>query len=182
MINLIEDILLSNVMIFLGMGAALLLVTGWAFRMREFPGYILGWLVGLFFMVVLSIMLPVPDPAFVAADYSGGLDFFGLILGSGLGLSTGFGIMMLVRLGSPTGNGSSAIGRALTVALLVAITLIASYLMLTSTLTTRMSIAVFVLTFGIGALVNYIFSRGVTPSIDPRPSIRNFRDNYFRNE
>ncbi len=179
MIDLIQDVLLSNVMIFIAMVGALALVTGWAFRMREFPGYILGWLVGLFFMVALSVILPAPDPILAEAQYSEGLNFFGLILGSGLGLTMGFGVLMLARFGASS-TGSARVGRSLTVALLVAITLIASYLMLVSTLTTRMSIAVFVLTFGIGAMVNYIFSRGMTEGDASRLSVRNFRDNFPR--
>lgn len=179
MIDLIQDILLSNVVIFIGMVGALLIVTGWAFRIREFPGYILGWLVGLFFMVALSVILPTPDPVIAEAQYSEGLNFFGLILGSGLGMTLGFGVLMLARFGASS-TGSARVGRALTVALLVAITLIASYLMLVSTLATRMSIAVFVLTFGIGATVNYIFSRGMTEGEFGKLSIRNFRDNFPR--
>jgi hypothetical protein len=179
MFDLIQELLLSNVMIFMAMIVALALVTGWAFRLREIPGYILGWLVGLFFMVALSVMLPAAEPIDAEAQYSEGLNFFGLIIGSGLGLGLGFGVMLLARFGTAS-TGSARVGRSLTVALLVAITLIASYIMLVSTLATRMSIAVFVLTFGIGATVNYIFSRGMTEGDYSRFSVRNFRDNFPR--
>jgi hypothetical protein len=153
------NIVLSNVVIFIVMGIVLVMLTNWALRLREFPGYILGWLVGIFIIILMSVLspsaeVPITDPL-VSAPVE--LTFLGLIIPSFIGLILGIGVLTLVRFGS---NTPSRIGRAITIAVLVTITLVSAYLMLQSALSGRLSIAIFLLTFGIGALVHYIFTRG----------------------
>jgi multisubunit Na+/H+ antiporter MnhE subunit len=101
-----------------------------------------------------SAEVPITDPL-VSAPVE--LTFLGLIIPSFIGLILGIGVLTLVRFGS---NTPSRIGRAITIAVLVTITLVSAYLMLQSALSGRLSIAIFLLTFGIGALVHYIFTRG----------------------
>jgi hypothetical protein len=153
------NIVLSNVVIFIIMGIVLVMLTNWALRLREIPGYILGWLTGIFIIILLSVLSPsaevvITDPM-VSAPIE--LTFLGVIIPSFIGLVLGVSVLSLVRFGS---NTASRIGRALTIAVLVAITLISAYLMLQLALAGRLSIAIFLLTFGIGALIHYIFRRG----------------------
>lgn len=154
------NVVLSNVVIFIVMGIVLVMLTNWALRLREIPGYILGWLVGIFIIILMTVLspssqVPVTDPG-VSAPVE--LSFLGVIIPSFIGLVLGVGVLSLVRFG---GNTPSRIGRALTIAVLVTITLVSAYLMLQSFLAGRLSIAIFLLTFGIGALIHYIFTRGL---------------------
>ena len=143
-------------MIFLLMGVALLIITGWALSLREMPGYLLGWLVGIFLIIVIGTLaqpqMPMEDPNFVVT-----LSFFGIVLPSAFGLALGFGVLLAARVG---GGSSSRVARALTVAVLVSFTLVTSYLLLLSAPAFRIMLAIFALTFAIGALFNYILMRG----------------------
>lgn len=153
------NIVLSNVVIFIVMIIVLAMLTNWALRLREIPGYILGWLVGIFIIILMSISsptgaVPITDPTISAPIQ---LTFLGVIIPSFIGLILGIGVLALVRFGN---NTPSRIGRALTISVLLTITLVSAYLMLQSMLAARLSIAIFLLTFGIGALIHYIFTRG----------------------
>src|SRR5262249_45165451 len=135
--------------------------------LREGAGYILGWLIGIFLILVFSTLFPYapppatnPTPTVVQP-----LTFGELILPSILGFVLGFGALLIVRFG---GYSDSRIQRALTVAALMSFTLIAGYLILRTNIADRMTVAIFVLTFGIGALVNFIFSRSVCGSFISR--------------
>jgi hypothetical protein len=118
-------------MIFLELGVVLLLITSWAIRLREIPGYILGWLVGIFMIILLSTLSPGADPLMNVPIQTEpvSLTFLGIIIPSFVGLALGIGVMSLIRFGS---NSPSRIGRALTIAILMTITLVSAYLMLQS--------------------------------------------------
>ncbi len=165
--NLIEQILFSDFTVFMLLGLAVLIITGWARTLREWPGYLLGWLVGIFFIIMLSTLFPyraIPvDPTAPAVQSS--LTFFQLIIPSILGLFIGFGLLFVIRIG---GNSDMRVGRALTVAGLLSFTLTAGYLILRSPISDRWGLAVFALTFSIGALLNFIFSRGTARNIATR--------------
>ncbi len=153
------NVVLSNVVIFIIMGIVLVMLTNWALRLREIPGYILGWLIGIFVIILLSVMSPsaeavITDPM-VSAPVE--LTFLGLIIPSFIGLVLGVSVLSLVRFGN---NTPSRVGRAMTIAVLLTITLVSAYLLLQSALAGRLSIAIFLLTFGIGALIHYIVRRG----------------------
>lgn len=154
----LQSILLSNAMVILVTLIMLVIISVWAFQQREYAGYLLGWLAGIFFMLLLTTLTPpappvdpnLPQPPLPA------LSFFGLLFPSILGLVFGFGALALTRLGTAS---DSRVGRALTVAVLVSFTLASGYLILLTTSAQRASIAVFALAFAIGALINFIFSR-----------------------
>jgi hypothetical protein len=159
--ELMLEILLSNFMVFIVMGIALLLVTTWAFRLREFAGYGLGWLVGIFLIIFMSLFASGSDTGTVDTAALGGepalnVNFFGAMIASAFGLAIGFGILELVKFG---GRSESRAARALLIATLTTIILVCWYLLLMASQSTRLVIALFVLAFFIGMLFNYIVSR-----------------------
>jgi hypothetical protein len=166
--NLIEQILFSDFTVFALLGLTVLIITGWARTLREWPGYLLGWLVGIFLIIVLSTLspyrvIPPVDPA--APPVPTSLNFFQIIIPSIFGLMVGFGLLFLIRIG---GNSDMRVGRALTVAGLLSFTLTAGYLILRSPISDRWGLAVFALTFAIGALLNFIFTRGTARNLASR--------------
>jgi hypothetical protein len=163
--NLIEQLLFSDFTVFAMLALAVLVITSWARTLREWAGYLLGWLVGIFLILVLSTLFPYPtiapiDP--VAPPVQTSLNFFQLIIPSILGLIIGFGLLFVIRIG---GNSDMRVGRALTVAGLLSFTLTAGYLILRNPVSDRWGLAVFALTFAIGALLNFIFTRGTARNL-----------------
>ena len=159
--NLIQEILFSDFTIFALLGLAVLVITGWARLLREWAGYLLGWLIGIFFILVLSTLFPYPTIPPVQSS----LTFLQLIVPSILGLIVGFGLLFVIRIG---GNSDMRVGRALTVAGLLSFTLTAGYLILRSQISDRWGLAIFALTFAIGALLNFIFTRGTARNLVSR--------------
>lgn len=166
--SLLQDIFLSDFVIIMILGGILLLVTWWAWQLRELPGYILGWLVGIFLIIVFAIAMPSARPS-VADDLSdaAGINLAALLVVSFIGLAAGFGGLLLIRGG---GAESSRAQRSLTVAILVAVPLAASYPLLLTVTATRLLIAIFILTFAIGGMLNFILLRNVAPFTTSRYS------------
>jgi hypothetical protein len=158
--ELMQEIFLGDFMVFFVMGIALLLVTSWAFRLREFAGYALGWLVGIFIIIFLSLLTWSSEPNTAATTLDGDaplrVNFFLAMIASAFGLAIGFGILELVKFG---GRSESRAARALLIASLVTINLVSWYLLLMAARDTRLVIALFVLAFAIGMLFNFIISR-----------------------
>jgi hypothetical protein len=163
--NLIEQILLSDFTVFALLALAVLVITNWARTLREGAGYLLGWLIGLFLIIVLSALFPYTvvapiDPAVPPVQRT--LTFFQLIIPSIFGLGIGFGLLFVIRIG---GNSDRRVGRALTVAALLSFTLTTGYLILRNPVSDRWGLAVFALTFAIGSLLNFIFTRGTSRNL-----------------
>jgi hypothetical protein len=163
LITIIQQIIFSDFVVFALTALVIAIISSWAYSLREGAGYLLGWLVGIFLMLVLTTLFP-----YVAApvDSAGQpipnpLTFGELIIPSILGLISGFGLLLIVRIG---GYSDSRIRRALTVATLMSFTLVTGYVILRSSIDERGSLAVFVLTFAIGALVNFILTRSMNRS------------------
>lgn len=157
--ELIQNVLLSDVMIVLFMGVMILVVSWWSLSLREFAGYTLGWLVGVFVIIMVSTLMPnqTVDPSLANAPPVQ-LTFLNLIIPSVFGLLMGFFLITFVRAGSAS---SSRIRRALTIAFLVSFLLCMAYFLLMSDRPSRIGIAMFILTFGIGFLLSSILSRGM---------------------
>ncbi len=160
--DLLQQILLSDIAVIGLMGLVIILITAWARSLGEWAGYILGWLVGIFFILMLLTLLPPPIPADpnVPAQPTQ-ITFWGLIVPSFFGLIIGFGLLFFIRL---SGSSDSRIRRALTVAALMSFTLVTGYLVLRSSIPDRMGLAFFILAFAIGALINFILTRGLNRS------------------
>ncbi len=159
--DFIQQVLFSDFMILGLVGMVILIITIWSNSLKEYPGYLLGWLVGIFLIVMISTLLP-PPPALVESAVPvvptpSTITFFGLIIPSIFGLGLGFGLLYGIRLGA---YGNSRVGRALTVAALMSFSLTAGYVLLRSSTADRWGLAVFALTFAIGALFNFILTRG----------------------
>ncbi len=162
-----RNVLISDFTLFLVMGAFLLIVTSWAFSWREYAGYILGWLSGIVIIIFLSILFPQSAPEVQAQtiDEPSRLDALVALLPTALGMVVGFGVMQLVKSG---GRSGSAVSRSLLIACLVTLILSLWYLMMLTQGDARLNIALFLLTFFIGMLFNFIISRRVvTRSVAP---------------
>jgi hypothetical protein len=163
--NLIQDLLFSDFTMIALIGLAILAITGWARALREWPGYLLGWLAGIFFILMLSTLFPLPIAPPVGTPVppvQNTLTFFELIIPSILGLIVGFGMLLVMRLG---GASDFRVWRALIVAGMLSFVLTAGYLILRTNIADRWGLAVFALTFAIGALLNFIFTRGASRNL-----------------
>ncbi len=161
LLNIIQQILFSDFVVFALMALVVAIISSWAYSLREGPGYLLGWLVGIFLIVVLATLFPYVAPPVdsLGQPVPNPLTFGQLIIPSFFGLIFGFGILLIVRLGVAS---DSRIRRALTVATLLSFTLVTGYVILRSSIDQRMGLAVFILTFAIGALINFILTRGMS--------------------
>jgi small-conductance mechanosensitive channel len=167
MFGLIESILLSQFLIFMVIFAMLLVVTSWAFRAREYPGYILGWLVGIFFIIVYRTVTggetPAPDAVEEIAEAAQSeeirLSLFAVLIPSLFGLISGFGVLYFLR-----EFGSTRTRRSITIAVLTSIVIIVLYFLATTTQYTGRIIGIFALAFAIGALTTIVIGGG-----SPRP-------------
>lgn len=165
--QIIQDFLLSDVVIGLFMAILILGVTRWSFLLHEYAGYALGWLVGVFFIIILSTIMPSSNADILTtAEQPVQLNFFGLLIPSVLGLVVGLFLVSLIRAGS---SSTSRIRRALTIAFLVSFLVCATYFMMTSDRSTRIWIAMFLLTFGIGLLLSTILARSATSPVVAMP-------------
>lgn len=157
--GLVEGIFLSDFMIFVLLSAMLLAMTWWAFRAGELAGYALGWLVGIFLVVVYSALFG--ETAVTVDEIANAepvqLTMLSVTGASLLGLVGGFAILLFVQLPNPF---PLAQRRALTVALLTAMVLIGLYILSSSDEYTRKTLGIFSLAFGIGLLVNIVLNGG----------------------
>jgi hypothetical protein len=158
MFRLIESILLSQVLIFMVMSVMLLVVTVWAFRQREYAGYLLGWLVGIFFVIVYQTVTGGDaSPAEVEALEEAveqpelRLSLLAVMVPSIIGLVAGFSLLLLLRTFS-----STQAKRAVTIAVLTATVLIMMYFLAITSEATARIFGIFALAFAIGTLINIV--------------------------
>lgn len=166
--DLILGVFLSDFMIFVLMGLLGLMLTIWAFSVKEYAGYALGWLVGIFLIIVLSTLFPRIETADLPAETDAGLPvlgFFSVVVPGGFGIAVGFALMMLIGTARSSSRG---IVQALTIAILMTINLVSGYLMLLTIQAVRLTIAIFVLAMAIGALSQFILTRYTASSPAPQ--------------
>lgn len=155
----LQSILLSDFMIFVVMGVIGLIITFWAFSAREYAGYALGWLVGIFIVMLFTSLFPRGDIQTTADDIATnapGLTFFSIVIPGMIGVGIGFGTLSLISLARNTTRSKV---KALVIALLLSLTLSSGYLMLLTTQSVRLMIAIFILAVAIGALFQWIIAR-----------------------
>jgi len=137
-------------------------LTWWSIKRRnEYLGYGLGWLIGVFVMVVYGALFGNPEPAVTAPDVvpaSVTLNIFQVILPSFIGIVMGAGMMLLVNQTQDSGARQSIV-----VAILTAIALIVLFLMVVSAynLIAQRMIGLFALAFAIGAATILVITRSV---------------------
>jgi hypothetical protein len=160
MAELLQSIILSDVTLFFVMGLMMVLITTWALSMREYAGYLLGWLIGFLLILLISVFFVGRVPAQIdevqARVFIGPAVFLGLVVASIMGLGVGFASLALVRADSTV---RSKAARALTVAIATSFTLGSGYLMILASFSLRLVIAVFALAVAIGALLHFIFAQ-----------------------
>lgn len=158
-VDMIEDIILSDFLILAVLAAMLLVVTSWAFRMREYPGYVLGWLIGIFFIIIYRALTGDDTnllEAQEAAEETGtALSFFGVVFPTMLGLALGFGVMYFSKT-----LGTTRARRGVTIAVLTATMVVAIFFLTTTPETTQRMIGIFALAFAIGALTDLVIGAG----------------------
>ena len=154
---MIEDIFLSRALILVVFGVMLAVVTRWAWRTREFAGYGLGWLIGLFFIIVINAVSGDSATEVIEADAqgAGNLSFFEAVFPSVFGLIIGFGLMYITRAFVSTHR-----RRAPTIAIFTATLILTMYFLITADDDASQVIGIFALAFTIGALSYVVFAGG----------------------
>lgn len=159
MISFIQSLLLSDFVIFAVLFLTFFLLTRWAlFMLKEVMGYALGWMIGLFFVIVYSSIVPEREAVAAAQAVTIGdltLSFGQVITPSVLGFLLGLGLAVII----PLARGQSA-PQALKVASFTAFGLAMIFLMFVSDELGRRMIGLFTLAFAIGATLAMVLGRG----------------------
>lgn len=155
MSDLIVSIILSDVTIILVLLAMLGVVSSWAFREKEYPGYVLGWLVGIFFVIVYQSLggettSPVPAEE-LASETNVRLNFFVVLLTTIIGLLAGFGVLTTIQR-----YGTTRARRGLTIAVMTASLIVTVFMLTIAAEELRRVMGLFALAFAIGALSNLV--------------------------
>ncbi|MBZ0303825.1 MAG: hypothetical protein K8J31_29055 [Anaerolineae bacterium] len=157
MAGFLQSVILSDITLFLVMGLLLVLITSWAYSLREYAGYLLGWLIGFLLVLLISVFFAGQEPGVMSeADaivFIGPAVFLGLMIASVLGLGVGFAVLALVH---NDGQARSKVTRSLTIAIATSFTLASGYTMILASYSLRLLVAAFALAVAIGALLNFI--------------------------
>ncbi len=160
MVSLVMDIFLSKWIVFFMILVAFAFVSRWSLQtLREYAGYALGWMVGLFFILVyVSLGGGSQDGT---ADASLSLSFFDVFMATLFGVLFGGVVMIGLRYGM-----RYARGVALQVAFYTALCVILLFLVFAEGTQASRSIGIFALAFGIATL----FAVVIFPSGNRRQS------------
>ncbi len=189
MLEFIQNIFLGELFIFIVLFALFALLTRWAvIHLREYTGYALGWMVGVFFMIIYGSLVGSADTAAQVAENGGDeLTFLQVIGPSIIGLGLGAGAILLIRM-----NPGSRASQSLKVAFLTALSVIVLFFMVISGFEARRMIGIFALAFGIGLLFTNVLyhpsgrpparAAAVSSDIDDVPSGGNSRLDRIRSQ
>ncbi|MCU0513862.1 MAG: hypothetical protein MUE40_14985 [Anaerolineae bacterium] len=151
--DFLRELFLSPVLVLLVLVALFAALSYWSLSiLREYPGYALGWLVGLFFVVVYVSLGTAPDPD---TNRNVTLNVFQVICPGLVGILLGGILMLVLRLG----NSYSAM-RGLKVAGMTALGVVLLFLMFMVNVATQRMIGIFALAFCIAALGGVVVFRG----------------------
>ena len=158
MVQFIQSFFLSPFLIMLILFAVFIVLSWWAIqRRREYIGYGLGWLIGVFAMVVYGALVGDPEPiAQVAIPVETTLNIFQVLFPSLIGISLGILAMWMVNQTRYRG-----VQKSILVALLTAMSIWVIFLMIVSAAypVTQRMIGLFSLAFAIGAVSMYAIVR-----------------------
>lgn len=161
MVQFIQDFFLSPVLIMFILLIVFLMLSTWALRRRkEYLGYGLGWLIGVFAMVVYGALVgdpPEPEATAQAVEIGGvTLNLFQVIFPSLIGIMLGAGAMASVNVTQNKG-----VQQSILVAILTAISLMVLFLMVVSSAypVSQRMIGLFALAFAIGAVTMMVVYR-----------------------
>ncbi|QPC84414.1 hypothetical protein G4Y79_08580 [Phototrophicus methaneseepsis] len=158
LIELVQAFLLGDGVIFLGLMILFFGLSYWALvALQERTGYVVGWMVGLLFILVYSSLNgfggaidPDTAPPMVT------LNFFQVALPGVCGLVLGIGSVALLRL---SGGGSARLQDFFRIAFFTALSVILIFLMIVSGPGTRRMIGIFSLGFAITAIITIVVFR-----------------------
>jgi len=158
MVQFIQNFFLSPFLILLILFVVFVVLSWWAlYRRREYIGYGLGWLIGVFAMVVYGALVGDPEPiAQVAVPTETTLNILQVIFPSIIGIGLGIVAMWMVNQTRYRG-----VQKSIVVALLTAMSIWVLFLMIVSAaypITQRM-IGLFALAFSIGAVSMFAIAR-----------------------
>lgn len=151
MIQFIQNLFLGDVFIFLVLFVVLIVVTNWARGRREYTGYLLGWMIGIFFVIIYGSITGPNDNEVAAQVAEAGQIALGLgqvIVASLIGLLTGAGIILFIKI-----TGDTRAKSALKVAIMTGLSVIVLFLMFVVSPETRRMIGIAAFAFGIAALL-----------------------------
>jgi hypothetical protein len=145
MLRIFQEVFLSQWVVLVLLFLAFLFVSWWALnRLREFPGYALGWMIGLFFMLVYGSL---GDPAADLSAADANLNLFQVILATFFGLVFGGMVLGGLRHGM-----RYARIVALQVAAYTGLNLVLLFLTVIEGPITQRMIGIFALAFGIATV------------------------------
>ncbi|MGJ3237713.1 MAG: hypothetical protein ACFE0Q_03305 [Anaerolineae bacterium] len=142
--QIFQEFILSQWLIMIALFVVFIAISRWALvTLKEYPGYALGWMIGLFFIIVrLSLGdAPAPDGA------NAYLDGFQVFIATVMGLVVGSVILFGLRFGM-----QYARAVALQIAIYTAMNIIMIFLVFISTPITQKMIGIFALAIAIATL------------------------------
>lgn len=153
MASIIQALFLSDLVILVIPGFALMAITMWAYTQREVVGYMLGWLIGIFLIIVLSSLFPPATTA--SATVSTGLPLVAVLMATLLGLMLSIvptlAIFMVPLL--------RARALALLIAMSLSVVIGGGFFMVMITANMRLAVALFILAYAIGLLTLFMVNR-----------------------
>ena len=175
MIQFIQDFFLSPFLIMVILIGVFVVLTWWALRRhKEYIGYGLGWLIGVFLMVVYGALIGDPQPPVGPPDGPTTLNILQVIFPSLIGLGFGAWALWMIRQ-----SYNRSVQKSIVIALLTAVSISVIFLMIVSSgfPATQRMIGLFALAFAIGAVTMYALSRqsGSSVPVDNLPSSDNLR-------
>lgn len=154
MLGIIQEIFLSPLFILVVLLVIFGMLTRWAvFNLQEYPGYGLGWLLGVFFIVVYSALVgnqAPPDPPLLDAP-ANPLNIFQIAVSAFVGFGTGIATIIVSRLWT-----SSRVRQSLKVATFTTLAIIILFMMVVSNYDVQRMIGIFALAFSIAAVSIYV--------------------------
>lgn len=159
MAEILRELFLSPLLIVLVLFVLFAALSYWALVvLREYPGYGLGWLVGLFFVVVY-VSLGLGGQGDITATSSSTLSIFQVLCPGVVGIILGGALLLLLRLG----NTVSA-WRGIKIAAMTALGVVLIFLMFMVNVAAQRMIGIFALAFCIAALAGIVIVRGTSAS------------------
>lgn len=164
MTQFIQNFFLSPFLIMLILFAVFIILSWWALKRRkEYIGYGLGWLIGVFAMVVYGALVGDPEPVAQAEiEIETTLNILQVIFPSIIGI--GFGVLAMWMVNQTRYKG---IEKSIVVALLTALSIGVLFLMIVSSTypNTQRMIGLFALAFAIGTVSTFAIIRQPNTSI-----------------
>jgi ABC-type nitrate/sulfonate/bicarbonate transport system permease component len=150
MVEIFQNIVRSDILVFVALVGAFIYLSRSALNQHEYTGYGLGWMIGLFFVLIYSSTIT-QAPADETLDTNVTLTLFEVLLPTFCGVFVGVGLLMLIGLAQNTPRRYT-----LLVATITAINVILIFLFFFTTSDLRRQIGIFALSFAICAITTSV--------------------------